>query len=77
MQDLLEDEEKAMELETKLENDGEADIETSDGVMKILRPMVQYFKVKKKVQEENMYHLLLNHHSVLGVSCIQFWNNHL
>ena len=52
LQDLLEDEEKAMELETKLENDGEADIETSDGVMKILRPMVKYFKVKKKVQEE-------------------------
>ena len=41
-----------MSLETKLENDGEADIETSDGVMKILRPMVKYFKVKKKVQEE-------------------------
>ena len=52
LQELVEDEEKAMQLEEQLARDGEADLETSEGQVKILRPMVSYAKVKKKVQEE-------------------------
>ena len=56
LQELVEDEEKAMQLEEQLARDGEADLETSEGQMKILRPMVSYAKVKRKFKNKNLYH---------------------